>query len=98
MWANDSTNFLEEVSEKPFFINGKAGSGKSTLMKFICDDARTKNALKRWAGANELVTLQFFFWNLGTNVQKSHAGLLRGLLHAALEQNPELIPAVFPKA
>lgn len=41
--------------------------------------------------------LHFFFWNLGTNLQKSHTGLLRALLHAALEQHPELIPAVFPK-
>jgi hypothetical protein len=95
---NDFTTYLEKVSEEPFFINGKAGSGKSTLMKFIHDDSRTKKALKRWAGPNELVILHFFFWNLGTNLQKSHAGLLRGLLHAALEQHPELIPAVFPKA
>jgi hypothetical protein len=33
-----------------FHISGKLGSGKSTLMKFLCDHDRTKFLLKEWAG------------------------------------------------
>lgn len=33
-----------------FHIAGKLGSGKSTLMKFLCDHPQTKVALQKWAG------------------------------------------------
>ena len=32
-----------------YWISGKAGSGKSTLMKHIYDDARTQRLLENWA-------------------------------------------------
>jgi hypothetical protein len=91
---NDFTTHLEDDVTKPYFVNGKAGSGKSTLMKFIHGHSKTVAALKRWAGPNELVVLHFFFWNLGTTLQKSQVGMLRALLHEMLERFPELIPAV----
>ncbi|KAH8724294.1 hypothetical protein GQ44DRAFT_284835 [Phaeosphaeriaceae sp. PMI808] len=88
---------LQNDTDEPFFVNGKAGSGKSTLMKFIYNHRKTEVALKQWSGANELMLLQFFFWNLGTKLQKTHVGMLRGILHTGLTQHPELIPAVLPK-
>lgn len=33
-----------------FHISGKLGSGKSTLMKFLCGHPRTTAELQRWAG------------------------------------------------
>lgn len=33
-----------------FHISGKMGSGKSTLMKFLCDHDRTEAELQKWAG------------------------------------------------
>jgi hypothetical protein len=33
-----------------FHISGKMGSGKSTLMKFLCDHDRTPAELEKWAG------------------------------------------------
>jgi hypothetical protein len=33
-----------------FHISGKLGSGKSTLMKFLCDHRRTTTELQKWAG------------------------------------------------
>ena len=33
-----------------FHVSGKLGSGKSTLMKYLCDHARTKQLLEQWAG------------------------------------------------
>lgn len=80
-----------------YWINGKAGSGKSTLMKFIQDNSRTQDALRSWACQDTLLTASFFFWNLGSALQKSQMGLLRSLLHDILEQEPMLIPSVVPE-
>jgi hypothetical protein len=80
----------------PYFINGKAGSGKSTLMKVIATDSRTTVELHKWAGNHELLIPHFFFWNTGSQLQRSHTGLLRALLHQALKKYHDLIPAVFP--
>ncbi|USP77500.1 hypothetical protein yc1106_04774 [Curvularia clavata] len=80
----------------PYFINGKAGSGKSTLMKYIISHPKTKAGLKKWAGHHTLLSPHFFFWNVGTQLQKSHTGLLRSLLHSILAEYQDLIPAVFP--
>ena len=33
-----------------FHFTGKLGSGKSTLMKFLCEHPRTKELLNQWAG------------------------------------------------
>ncbi|KAI1418856.1 hypothetical protein F5Y12DRAFT_789534 [Xylaria sp. FL1777] len=77
-----------------FWIQGKAGSGKSTLMKFICSHATTMELLRVWAGSKRLITAKFFFWNAGTLLQKSREGLLRSLLFEILRKCPELIPRV----
>lgn len=79
-----------------YWINGKAASGKSTLMKYIFNEPRLKTSLDKWAGDTELVCARFYFWHLGTNLQKSHAGLLRSILYQALDQCRELIPHILP--
>ncbi|PMD37906.1 hypothetical protein L207DRAFT_635353 [Hyaloscypha variabilis F] len=80
-----------------YWINGKAGSGKSTLIRFILDDTRTRTHLKKWAknGAVEFPT--FFFWNSGTLDQRSQVGLFRSILYNVLEKHKHLIPVVFPE-
>jgi hypothetical protein len=77
-----------------FWVSGKPGSGKSTLMKFVCDHPRTKSALSIWAGQSTLVTASFFFWNGGTAMQKSQLGLWRSLCFEILRKCPSLIPEV----
>lgn len=79
-----------------YWISGKAGSGKSTLIKFLRNDNRVCKALMEWAGGHKLVTASFYFWKAGNSMQKSQVGLLRSILHAILEQNPELAPTLFP--
>jgi hypothetical protein len=76
-----------------FWINGKAGSGKSSLMSFIENDQRTKVALEAWTPARKLYMFSFFFWRPGSSLQKSIAGLLRTILH----QLASAIPAVVPR-
>jgi hypothetical protein len=79
-----------------YWINGKAGSGKSTLMKYIFESKKTRDILQNWAQGSNVEMGGFFFWNSGTSEQKSHTGLLRSLLHQALERNLELVSQVFP--
>ncbi|KAF4988770.1 hypothetical protein FGRMN_9564 [Fusarium graminum] len=87
-----------EVSHYSFFhISGKLGSGKSTLMKYLCGHSRTKEHLNKWAGHKKLAFATFFFWRHGTAVQKSLAGLCRSLLYDVLKQRPDLIPDTFPE-
>ncbi|RYP67217.1 hypothetical protein DL769_005817 [Monosporascus sp. CRB-8-3] len=74
-----------------FWISGKPGSGKSTLMKFIHDHPRTVEALRVWSGRNKLVTASFFFWHSGTTKQKSQEGLLQTLLYEILRKCPDAI-------
>ncbi|KAK0742038.1 hypothetical protein B0T21DRAFT_306427 [Apiosordaria backusii] len=81
-----------------FHISGKLGSGKSTLMKYLHEQAENLEHLKMWAGTRKLVLSQFFFWRPGTRLQKSLLGLYRTLLHDVLKECPELIPAVFPSS
>ncbi|KAL8834112.1 MAG: hypothetical protein Q9170_003915 [Blastenia crenularia] len=79
-----------------YWLSGKAGSGKSTLMKFLDGHWKTESALRHWAGPKTLVTASFFFWNLGVDMQKSQEGLLRTLLYHVLRQVPSLIRVVCP--
>ena len=80
-----------------YWINGKAASGKSTLMKFLCAHPETHKHLALWAHTTPLICAHFFFWNTGTPLQKSQAGLLRSLLHQALSQHMELVPRLLPE-
>ena len=77
-----------------YWISGKAGSGKSTLMNFICQDSRTDAALKIWSGTNEVFKPSFFFWSPGSQLQKSLAGLLRSLIYQIVEKFPDLMPVL----
>ena len=79
-----------------YWISGKAGSGKSTLMKYILGNTKTADALQEWSGSSELVVAPFFFWHAGTPLQKSQAGLLRALLLSVLNKRPDLVPVLFP--
>ena len=88
------SRWLEE-GDGHFWIRGKAGSGKSTLMKFIAKNSETYRCLKVWSNGKPLVAASFFFWNTGTELQKSQEGLLRSLLFEILRQNRELVPYVY---
>ncbi|KAI8200939.1 hypothetical protein KHU50_006326 [Colletotrichum sp. SAR 10_65] len=73
-----------------YWISGKAGSGKSTLMKLIGTDERTRQPLLEWSAGSRLLILSFYFWNPGTPLQKSLEGLLRSIISQALKECPEL--------
>ncbi|KAI0104316.1 hypothetical protein GGR51DRAFT_572770 [Nemania sp. FL0031] len=80
-----------------FYLSGKPGSGKSTMMKFITREKRTAEALGTWAAGKQLVFSSFFFWSSGLTMQRSIEGLYRSLLWQTLKECPELIPVIFPR-
>lgn len=45
-----------------------------------------------WDSGVDLVTCSFFFWTLGTSLQKNYVGFLRSLLYQIAEQREDLIP------
>lgn len=74
-----------------YWITGKAGSGKSTLMKYINTNPKLDVALAEWAAGREIFKASFYFYYLGTDMQKSEMGLLRSLVLELLSthQKPE---------
>jgi hypothetical protein len=91
-------NFADWLREGngTYWINGKAGSGKSTLMRFIYESPQTQQDLQKWAGSTPFMSAGYFFWNSGTREQRSQAGLLCSLLHEVLSHRPALIPIILP--
>lgn len=73
-----------------FWISGKAGAGKSTFMKFIFNDTRTRHHINKELSAGLLVSAGFFFHERGTALQKSQTGFLKSVLYQIMRQCGEL--------
>ncbi len=80
-----------------YLIAGKEASGKSTLMKYIFTRPQTIERLTSWQQSDRLAVAAFYFWRSGTRLERSEEGLLRSLLYSVLNQQPQLMPNVFPK-
>lgn len=93
-WDNLS-DWLRE-SSGIYWVVGKAGSGKSTLMKYLNIENRTRMLLKEWTKGEQLQLCDYFFFNLGTTEQKSQEGLSRTLLYQILSVHRDMIPEVLP--
>lgn len=79
-----------------FWISGKPGSGKSTLMKWLLVNDQTARALHHWADSQKLVIASYFFWCHGTDLQRSQEGFLRALLYDILCHRSDIIATVLP--
>ena len=82
-----------------YWITGKPGSGKSTLMRYLADSEITETMLRSWAGSKPIRFLRCFFWNPGNIMQKSMEGLLRTLLYQALcntDIDEDVLQAIAP--
>jgi hypothetical protein len=83
-----------------FWICGKAGSGKSTLMKYIAASEEMEDLLHQWRSSSndkDPILVSYFFWYAGTPLQKSVCGLFRTLLVELLSRTPELTQVAFPR-
>jgi hypothetical protein len=92
-------NFTDWLSsnEPVYWISGKPGSGKSTLMKYISGSPRAIKHLEKWVLDDTLVTASFYFWSSAKDpLQKSSTGLLRSIMFQILRQCPDLIQHAYP--
>lgn len=80
-------------STDPFYwISGKPGSGKTTLVKYILAHERTKKYLNIWSPGCKIAS--HFFWRPGSQMQKNIQGLLCSLLYQLLGSSGTALNAV----
>lgn len=87
--------WLESPKDKIYWIQGKPGSGKSTLMKFLA----TKSAL--WysprlpsGDSQDPLVLSHFLWAAGSTLPKSLRGILLNLLYRLLSNDQHALDHV----
>ncbi|KAH7385205.1 hypothetical protein DE146DRAFT_792111 [Phaeosphaeria sp. MPI-PUGE-AT-0046c] len=80
-----------------YWLSGKAGSAKSTLMKYLHQAPALQRALQSWTEGMPLIMLSFYFWNAGSDLQKSQEGLFRSMLSQVLDQDPSFGKVLFPE-
>jgi hypothetical protein len=84
--------------EQPlFWINGKPGAGKSTLMKFITGHKHTLEVMSS-KNSKLVIPISFFFHELGTSSERTFAGLLHALMNQLLTSMPELTTHVVKRS
>jgi hypothetical protein len=84
--------WLEDAdSSQQYWLSGKAGSGKSTLMAQVVRNLdRTNDHLRHWSGSRHLCTLSFFLFRIGLKLQVGLRYLLRSLLYQLIIDIPAL--------
>lgn len=92
-------NALKDWAERGdgfFYISGKPGAGKSTLMKYLCCHPQLMRMFRLWADSSELVFAKFFIWKPGQD-QNNWNALLRNIISQILSHSPELTRIAFPE-
>ncbi|KAI3581949.1 hypothetical protein IWW34DRAFT_817591 [Fusarium oxysporum f. sp. albedinis] len=92
---DDLKTWLQSASGL-YWVSGKAGCGKSTLMKYLHQHDQISTLIRTWANGFEPIFASFFFYALGRPEQKSQSGLLRSLLYQILEHDPSATESALP--
>ncbi|KAK4185025.1 hypothetical protein QBC35DRAFT_525158 [Podospora australis] len=74
-----------QSTEPAYWISGKLGSGKTTLVKFLLEHSQTRTFLDLWNP--DAVLVSHFFWRPGTQMQQSIKGFFCSLLYQLLEND-----------
>lgn len=97
--GQQSCDFSEwiESNNGLYLLSGRAGTGKSTLMKYIAAHPQITEAFQRWAGCHELIMATYWFWDRQADgLQNSLQGLLQGLLFEIIKRIPSYGSLLFP--
>lgn len=92
------SNWLRSI-EPSYWISGKPGSGKSTLMRYLVGTQKKRQYLDQWVSGS--VVVSHFFRRPGTVIQQNIKGLLLSLLHQILCADDTILDATlkqFPEA
>lgn len=63
-WGSLSSWLRSDSHYKVYWVSGKAGSGKSVLMKHVCSQPRTRQLLAEWANGEPHLLYNHFFGTL----------------------------------
>ncbi len=77
-----------------YWVHGKPGSGKSTLMKHLWQHDKTRQLLDDWCPTKRLVIVYCGFWLSGSPMQRSLRGILCSLLYHVLCEHKESLPGL----
>ena len=96
IWTAKEVDFVSwlQSAEALYWISGKPGSGKSTIMKYLYRNKQTEQNLRSSGSCGKLILLSFFFHNRGSRNQKSLEGLLHSLLYQILSADKKLLDMV----
>ncbi|KAE9363101.1 hypothetical protein N431DRAFT_304659, partial [Stipitochalara longipes BDJ] len=84
--------------KETFWISGKPGAGKSTLMRYIHDNDQTMKLLnQKQQQKKPSALISFFFHALGVPSEKTFSGLLHALLYLLLLECPDLMTVIRPQ-
>ncbi|VUC22897.1 unnamed protein product [Clonostachys rosea] len=87
-------------SDEPmFWIQGKPGAGKSTLMKYIIEHEETQELLNQWCP--KTLILSHYFWKIGSAMESNLLGLYCALIHQLMDENELMMARIlneFPYA
>ncbi|KAE8444628.1 hypothetical protein EG329_014376 [Mollisiaceae sp. DMI_Dod_QoI] len=84
------SEWLKSENNKVYWISGKAGSGKSTLMKYLVEEnPRTNSGLDVWHPRAFIIS--HFLWSPGNSLQRSIKGILLSMLHNIFLNNSNLL-------
>lgn len=70
-WLADNSSF--------YLVQGKAGSGKSTFVKFLFEHATTRSLLQSRDASQPVIILYHNIWFVGSKLQHGWKGLLASL-------------------
>ncbi|KAH7358071.1 hypothetical protein B0T11DRAFT_319237 [Plectosphaerella cucumerina] len=102
-WSNFS-EWLRDINATLYWVTGKPGSGKSTLMKFIatyqeCSSRDTPEVETMLSGAHKeqpWTLVNYFAWYAGQKLQKSVGGLCRSIIYQLARRHPVSLSVLFP--
>ena len=84
-----------KIPSNIYWIQGKPGSGKSTLIKFAMNNPLTRELLMKYTN-NFWMFVGFFFHDRGTTMQKSAEGFLREVLYQIIHHQKQLFVLIYP--
>ncbi|KAK3984481.1 hypothetical protein QBC44DRAFT_388299 [Cladorrhinum sp. PSN332] len=99
LWSSFSGWLGRKDHQEVYWVTGKPGAGKSTLMRFILENCRSKlvACLNGWSDNVPVLLAGFYAWNTGKELQKSLEGLLRTVLYQFLLESPTLVDKLLPR-
>lgn len=89
------SNWLKST-DTVYWISGKPGSGKSTLVKYILADPQVQQCLDIWSPGCLLIS--HYLWRPGSPMQRSIKGLFCSLLFQLLENSGKALEGVLESA